>query len=427
MDDPVKTAPSGVFRKLGQRLRQDLLSPPGDQFDALHGMRAVAAFFVIGWHVAYFGGFISPTYHTLTEMPLFFRIVNAFWYGLDIFFVLSGFLIGRILMSSLAATGSVEFPRFFIRRSMRVFPAYYLVLTFTVFWYTRLDIPFLQLMMVGEKGWHAMRDNSWINYLYVMNYVFDARKANPMGQAWSLCVEEHFYLLLPLLLAILYRTNRKGVRPAVLITATLLPFLGRAVQYALDPSIRLLNGFYYRTHNRIDEILVGVVIAYFFVHHKDALHALVDRIGAGCWVGAFFLIGSICVFGGLYETGAFAVVFQFFICALGTGLLVLNGLFLNNSLTRILSHRVWYPLTRVSYGIYLTHTFVLFFALNQRWTFLDTATRGPAAFIFIYLFTMIGSWLVAAIMFVCFERPLIDWGVRISKKFSAPKLAVAEK
>ncbi|HOC61377.1 MAG: acyltransferase [Syntrophaceae bacterium] len=408
-----------------ERIRRDVLSPPGDQFDALHGMRAVAAFFVIGFHVAHFGGFFSSNANAMVNLSLFFRFIRAFWYGMDIFFVLSGFLIGRILMTSLATTGSVEFPRFFVRRSMRVFPAYYLVLTLTIFFFTRLDIPALRYLLIGDGGWHAMFKESWMNYIYVMNYAYSAGKANPMGGAWSLCVEEHFYLMLPLMLAILYRTKHRGVRPVVLILAMFLPLLGRAVQYALDPSIRLLDGFYYRTHNRIDEIMVGVVIAYFFVHHKNSLQTVVERLGDGCWIGALLLIGSVGVFGGIFEQGVFAVVFQFLFCALGTGLLVLNCLFLKNRVTRFLSLRIWYPLARVSYGIYLTHHFLIILAMYLGSSILELPAGMPASFMFIYIFTMIGSFLVASAMFMVFERPLIDWGIRISKNLSASKRAKA--
>ncbi len=407
---------AGIFSKLNQRLRQDLLIPPGDQFDPLNGLRGIACLIVVWCHVAQFGGFFSQSPSTWNDVPLFFQVVLSMWTALDFFFVLSGFLIGRILLISLTTTGGVEFPRFFIRRAMRVFPIYYLVLTLAVFWYTRLDMPYAQLMLVGPDGWAAMRDISWMNYAYIMNYFFKSGDTNPMSWSWSLCVEEHFYMLIPFLLAILYGTKRRGVRPAVLIIATLLPFLGRAFQYFLDPSIYIMNGFYYRTHNRIDEVMVGVVIAYFFVHHYDALRKLVERLGSLCWIGAFVLIGSVWIFGGLYKYGIFVVVFQFLLCALGTGLLILNGLFLNNRVTRILALRLWYPWARISYGIYLIHPFILFFLMTWQWAYPDQASLAPARFLLIYLLTILSSGFVAAISFVCFERPLIDWGVQISKK-----------
>lgn len=414
------SASGSALTRLAGQLRQDLLSPPSSQYDSLHGLRAIACFLVVSYHVAIFSGNISMAPNGGDELTAFYQVINAFWSGLDFFFVLSGFLIGRILMSSATKTGSVEFPRFFVRRAMRVFPAYYLVLTLAVFGYTRLDIPYARYLLVGAEGWEAMRDLSWMNYVYVMNYFFSAGDANPMSWAWSLCVEEHFYLLLPLLLAILYRTDRRGVRPAALIIATILPFLGRAIQYGMDPTIFMQDGFYFRTHNRIDEIMIGVVIAYFFVHHRDLLRGLVERLGSLCWVFGFLLIGAVWTFGGIQQLGVFAVVFQFFLVAVGAGLLVLNGLFLNNSVTRMLAHRAWYPWARVSYGIYLTHPFVLFLLMEWQWAFPDPTQLSPLRFLCLYASTMLGSGLLAATMFVCVERPLIDWGTRISLAIPSP-------
>jgi peptidoglycan/LPS O-acetylase OafA/YrhL len=412
-----ESSTTSVISRLGHRLREDLLSPPGNQYDALHGLRAVACFLVVGMHVAAFSGNLQLHPDGKVDLPLFYRVINAFWSGLDIFFVLSGFLIGRILMTSIASTGSLEFPRFFVRRALRVFPAYYFVLTLAVFWYTRLDIPAAKFMLVGPD-WTAMRDVSWMNYVYVMNYAFQAGDANPMSWAWSLCVEEHFYLLLPALLAILYRSDRRGIRPLVLIVATLLPVLGRAVQYALDPTIYMQDGFYFRTHNRIDEILVGVVIAYFFVHHREAFRVAAERAGAWCWISGFVLIGSVWVFGGIQELGIFAVVFQFLFIALGTGALVINALFLDNRVTRVLAHRAWYPWARVSYGIYLTPPFVLFIVLLWRGAFPHPTQLDPARFVLLYTLTIVGAGIVAATMFVCLERPLIDWGTRVSRRLA---------
>jgi len=117
-----------MLRSIIKRVRADLLTPPADQLGALNGLRAIACLTVVCFHVAMFTGNISLNPDSKASLSTFYLLINGFWSGLDFFFVLSGFLIGRILMSSLAARGSVEFPRFFVRRAMRVFPAYYLVL-----------------------------------------------------------------------------------------------------------------------------------------------------------------------------------------------------------------------------------------------------------------------------------------------------------
>ena len=411
-----------LFSRLWRRVRRDVFIAPNDQFAALNGLRAVACFLVVCMHVAMFTGNLSMMPDGRDQLSWFYRCINGFWSGLDFFFVLSGFLIGRILMKSLVSTGSVEFPSFFLRRSMRVFPAYYLVLTLAVFWYTRLDLASAKFFL-AQNDWHQMLRNSWRNYVYVMNYSFRAGDPNPMSWSWSLCVEEQFYILLPPLLALLYRVKGRTMRPAILLAVALLPLIGRALQYALYPDLFMQDGFYFRTHNRIDELLVGVLIAYFYVHHSAGFLAWAERFGTWTWVTGVALILSVWVFGGIQQRGLFAVVFQFPLVALGAGLLVVNGIYLKNGMTRVLAHSAWYPWARVSYGIYLIHPYVLFGLLELRSVFNEPNPLSPGRFLFLYASVMLGSGLMAMVMFVLLERPLIDWGTQLSRRMRKRALA----
>src|SRR5688572_9439319 len=112
---------------LRARFRRDLLERPEGNFAALDGMRGFASVIITVYHVALFTARIEtrdPAGPTGFEG----RLVNGLWSGIDIFFVLSGFLIGRILVKELAATGQLGYRGFLVRRAFRIFPAYYLVL-----------------------------------------------------------------------------------------------------------------------------------------------------------------------------------------------------------------------------------------------------------------------------------------------------------
>ncbi|MCG8669975.1 MAG: acyltransferase [Pseudomonadales bacterium] len=407
---------SGLFSNLAVRLRKDLVSPPSGQFDSLNGIRALACFLVVAYHVASFSGSLYSGLES-EKNSVFYGVVSALWSGLDFFFVLSGFLISRILLNSLDKKNSIEFKSFFVRRSMRVFPAYYLILTLAVFWYTTLDIPYSRFLLVGSEGWEAMRDASWQNYVYIMNYTFSSGDANPMSWAWSLCVEEHFYLALPLFLVLLHKTGSRKFELGFILAVTFLPIFLRAYQYYLDPMLDMQEGFYFRTHNRMDEIMVGVVIGYLYVHHLDSLKGFVERLGALTWVLGVGCILTVWIWGGIHKTGMYPVVFQFLVLALGTGLLMINCLFLSNVATRVLSWKAWFPWARVSYGIYLTHPFVLFALLTWTEVFANPGQLEPGRFLLLYALTMVLSAFVACVMFVVMERPLIDLGVKWSKKF----------
>lgn len=413
---------SGLFSPVLGRISRDLLSPPASQFDSLNGIRAVACFLVVAYHVAAFSGTLYADFSSESDQ-LFYRAVSALWSGLDFFFVLSGFLISRILLTSLTRKNSIEFPSFFVRRSMRVFPAYYLVLTLAIFWYTKLDIPYSQSLLVGSQGWEAMRDASWLNYVYLMNYTFSAGDPNPMSWAWSLCVEEHFYLLLPLFLLVLHKIGKPQLSLACVLIVTSIPMLLRGYQYYLDPGLDMQDGLYYRTHNRMDEIMVGVVIGYFYVHHMDWLKSFISRLGNAAWVLGVACILSVWIWGGIHITGMFPVVFQFFILALGTGFVLMNCLFLNNAATRALSWKAWFPFARVSYGIYLIHPYVLFVLMTWSEIFPNPTKLTPHEFLLLYALTMVFSTIIASIMFILLERPLIDLGVKWSKRFNTKSAA----
>lgn len=410
--------PASIAARVSNRIRRDLLTPPASQFDALHGIRALALFSVVAMHVGMFSAALPMSPDGNRGLGAFYRIVDGGWIGLDYFFVMSGFLIGRILLTSQQRRGSVRFPSFFVRRAMRVFPAYYLVLLVAALWYTRLDLPMARLMMAAGHP-AALRETLWQNFVYVMNYTFRAGDPNAMSWAWSLCVEEHFYLALPAVLALLHRARRPALRGGALIALAALPLAGRALQFALDPSLHLQDGFYFRTHNRIDEILVGVVLAYFFVHHREALRAFAERLGPGCWIAGWGLIAWVWFGGGIQQTGFFAVVPQFTLVALGTALVMVNGLFLDNAMTRLLAHRLWYPWARVSYGMYLTHGYVVFALMSWSAVFPQPLRMPPAGFALLYALTILCSFAIAAAMFLLLERPLIDWGVRVTRRMDA--------
>ncbi len=403
-----------MLKSLAAKIRTELLTPPGDQLDALHGLRAIASFLVISFHVAIFTGNISLSPDTKGELSAFYLVINGLWSGLDFFFVLSGFLIGRILMTNLHRSGSIQFPRFFIRRAFRVFPAYYLVLTLATFVYAGSGI--------GIADWHlslgnlpAMQANAWQNYLYVMNYTYGVYQPNPMSWAWSLCVEEHFYLLLPPVLVLAYGFKRPIWRIRLLVGFTLLPLVLRMAQYLRDPGLVLNHGFYFRTHNRMDEILIGVLIAYFYVHHRESFRAFATRHRNWIDLSGVGIIVLTWALGGLQQTGMFAVVFQFQWIAIGTGLIIINALFLDNRLTRLLAHRAWYPWARISYGMYLTHPYVLFWLAGTTALFPKPTSLTPPQFMLLYVGVLLGSGLVAALSFVILERPMIDLGMRLSR------------
>ena len=147
-----------------------------DHLPALDGLRALAVLLVLWTH--------TPLTLQHPELAAWSAFVQPGYLGVDVFFVLSGFLITRILLSEKAR--AVPLWKFMLRRAVRIFPAYYLLVGLVAAFAWTPDVP-----------WCA---------LYLGNVFYPAfGHAGLLQHSWSLCVEEHFYLLWPPLVALLAR------------------------------------------------------------------------------------------------------------------------------------------------------------------------------------------------------------------------------
>src|SRR5947209_325993 len=122
------------------------------------------------------------------------------WTGVDLFFVLSGFLVGGLLIKEMNQRGTMQVGRFWIRRGFKIWPSYYLFLLFI----------WSQVTLQLDK-----RQTLAPAFLFLQNYI--APRLCPRGHLWTLAIEEHFYLVLPVLLLLLTFRNPQRLRflPAI--------------------------------------------------------------------------------------------------------------------------------------------------------------------------------------------------------------------
>jgi peptidoglycan/LPS O-acetylase OafA/YrhL len=207
--------------------------------------------------------------------PYVGRWVRVGWTGVDLFFVLSGFLVSGLLFRELQARGSMDARRFLVRRAFKVWPSYAVYLVYVLAWTT-------------IKAWHAgplLAARALLpNLLHVQNYL-----GSPRIHTWSLAVEEHFYLALPLGMHLLYRrARRRGVSAmaaipylalAVLLIEPLLRFLvsSAASLERVAGSLPEAHLRFYETHLRIDGLALGVLVAYFHHIHPELLARFARR------------------------------------------------------------------------------------------------------------------------------------------------------
>ena len=183
------------------------------------------------------------------------------WFGVDLFFVLSGFLVSGLLFSEYKTYGKIRALNFYARRGLKIYPAFYTLMAFTIIW---------QLFIVHEL---PMR-NLLAELLFYQNYVYGF-----WWHTWSLAVEEHFYFLLPITLLVMIKmSSAKSADPfrhipkLFLVIAVLL-LTGRLLTLVLGgDNYRYAVGF--STHLRIDSLFFGVTLSYYRHFRSD----IYDRI-----------------------------------------------------------------------------------------------------------------------------------------------------
>jgi peptidoglycan/LPS O-acetylase OafA/YrhL len=202
------------------------------------------------------------------------------WAGVDLFFVLSGFLISGILFQEYKETGNISFVRFFCRRSLKIWPPLYVLLATMAIIFAFTESPF---------PWKAFLANS----LFFQNYVqWPMLDAGLLGHLWSLAIEEHFYIALPLLLIVLIKV-RPGPNPFAAVP-TIFAFVAVACL-----SMRILTlqfsvpSYLTQTHLRIDSLFAGVCVSYFHNFEREKFERLASSrnliLAAACFLPAVLL------------------------------------------------------------------------------------------------------------------------------------------
>jgi peptidoglycan/LPS O-acetylase OafA/YrhL len=312
----------------------------GNQYPALHGLRVLGILSVIQIHLSFDLGAKG----VLARDSAAYVFSQRIWFGMDLFFFLSGFLIGSILLAAPEETRGRSIARFYARRSFRIIPLYYVVLTLLALT-TRLD-PLQRAQLPRE-------------YLYLTNYSDIGHVV--MFWGWSLCVEEHFYLAVPLLMALLRFLPSHRARIVALVLAWLSGALvrGLVVQslHVSADSVLAFQALYIPTHARFDILLAGVLLAYLMHTEGDRLRALFARPRVR--LGSALM--SLLLFGALLFPPSFVSPIAWWVLALGTvtGLAYFNLiLFLvtgESLLARMLGARVFLRFATLGYGVYLVH------------------------------------------------------------------------
>lgn len=374
----------------------------------LDGLRGIAILMVL---LVHFTVEVEPG--TVAESLVYHLFLRHLWTGVDLFFVLSGFLITRILIVTKGNHGHLK--HFYVRRFLRIFPLYYVVLFLVFVVYPRVssDIP--------DSFWAMKEQRIWL-VLYAGNFLQVVHEGNIvntdvfwLGHFWSLCVEEHFYLIWPIIVKFC-RTPRGLLHICCwgCLSAVLLRFVLLEVGYSPSDVYRM-------TPCRIDALLAGAALACLCCSGDRRLLAIPPRwVSAGVGVSVASMSG-IGIFSKGYTLYARSVALYglsinwiLFVCILLIALRAKPGsaiyLGLTNSLLMVLG--------KYSYGIYVWH--VLFSPVSYVAADLRVQFGFYGATILSFLF---GSGIALALAFVSYhliERPFL----RLKSRFAYSGAAV---
>ena len=369
------------------------MKTPSTRLHGLDTLRSLAILSVIAYHVWGFGGD--------NKLPGWFDSVAQFlWMGVDLFFVLSGFLIGSQLLRPYRKGEKPSLWGFYRNRIYRILPAYFAVLALYEF------VP----------GWRELPAlaPAWTFLTFTQNFAIAHFHAHAFSQAWSLCVEEHFYLLLPLiLLAVMRKPSAR--RTAIVFAAFVLAGMairGFILFHRLRPLADSGQGFgidylyliYYATYSHFDGLLVGVALAVVRTFRPAWWSAGARRGHLQALAGIALIALCLPLFHQRYvsASGITAVgdVVGFPVLSLGLGFLVASAMSENGLLSRVRVPGAKLIAT-LAYSLYLTQKEMIHLVRNwfpafDRW--------GGWRWLLVYAAC---SLCAAGALYLCVERPFL--------------------
>lgn len=397
-----------------------LLNRSNSNLAVIDGIRAIAVLWVIFFHAWLFQYLtFSTSIDKIYDYPLFYWVTKGDL-GVDLFFVISGFLIGGIIFKEIKSTEKFNFKRFYVRRFLRLSPVYIFAIL--------LNLYFLK----GFSDNYLL--NYWSNILYINNYV----PTSPMAWTWSLAIEEQFYIIVPFLLVFIFPRFRNKATFFIVLSAISITLTWYYVyylkQYTLPFNLTFLSkewgawfrGYYMLTHLRYIGLLSGVAAAYLHIYKSNEIkHIFENKASVITFLSIIAVVGFIGIsftpvgewipmktsifynlnvhIGKWYEIltrPVFSLLVAFIIIACIHG----NN-FIINPIKKFLSFNFFYPIAQVSYSAYLFHEMFIIWAAPKLFKALSPNYTHTQIFFITVALSLIVILFAAVIMYYLIEQP----------------------
>ena len=396
-----------------------------DTFGLINGLRFMSFLWILVFHNFFAYGIFAGKEQLLTLSD---SISPALWWifnadkAVDMFFVISGFLISLILFKEISRTHDIRLGRFYFRRYLRLTPIYALLLF--IYWVS------------GGRN----HEYVWANFFYVNNFLSIDKM--PLQWTWTLAVEEQFYLLLPLILLGVARMRSRPFMP-VLCGLLALSFLIRLGVFYFLPDMwdsdyramltdkALYPTFYENIYDnlvtRYGPFVCGAMAAWAYCFHFDNLQQWLQRHNRLRLALNLSAIALMIFFAGLpvfnqwlpasswWLRGYLVANRNLFAAGLAWFMLVA---FLRvhhmDWLNRVLSWRLWQPFSQLTYSMYLVHMIVILMVMFQanhyfsHQEFADESSRIAATLITGIGLSLLITLIIGVLCWVLVEKPFLN-------------------
>lgn len=315
-------------------------------FPHLDPLRFIAAFMIVfahgfeGWN-----GWIGKNKIFLADNGVDFnkagvyvdRFMSNLNFGVDIFFMLSGFLITYILIKEKDKLGYISLKKFYIRRILRIWPLYFFLIAlapFIVKWIQSTPEPDYLSTILFYNNFHAIKTEAWVF---------------PFAHFWSICIEEHFYILWPIIITLTPKKHFLSLFSIIIFISILFKL------YIILFFESQWYSIYLNTFCRIDVMVIGALFAYF--HYIKPFKLSVPLIPQILLV--LVLVGMLLFDGYNDYTNIFFAVLKKYSYVLLFGLLFLIYNFNDKVFIRFKPNSFIHYLGKTSYGIYMYGNIIL--------------------------------------------------------------------